>query len=229
MHDKKVFPSELAYVLGIFALAVGTALSQRADFGMSMVVAPAYLLHRKVSQVLPAFSFGVAEYAVQAGLLLALALITRRPKRSYLLSFATEIVYGLALDLAVRALGLLPAPATADRVFCFAAGLLLCATGVAFLFHTYLPPEAYELFVKELAAVFGFRIERVKTIYDCCSCLVGVLLSFAFYGFGRFEGVKLGTVICALVNGWLIGRIGKALEAAFDFRDALPLRDALNR
>ena len=45
----------------------------------------------------------------------------------------------------------------------------------------------------------------------------------------RFEGVKLGTVLCALVNGWLIGRIGQVLESAFEFKDGLGLRALFNR
>ena len=45
MKRQIVFYTELAYVLGILALALGTALMERADFGVSMVVAPAYLLH----------------------------------------------------------------------------------------------------------------------------------------------------------------------------------------
>ena len=45
MMRQKSFSAELAYILGIVALALGTALMERADFGVSMVVAPAYLLH----------------------------------------------------------------------------------------------------------------------------------------------------------------------------------------
>ena len=45
MKTKRVFYTELAYAIGITVLALGTALMERADFGMSMVVAPAYLLH----------------------------------------------------------------------------------------------------------------------------------------------------------------------------------------
>lgn len=37
---KRVFYTELAYILGLLVLAVGTAMMERADFGMSMVVAP---------------------------------------------------------------------------------------------------------------------------------------------------------------------------------------------
>ena len=62
MKNKRICSAELAYVLGIVILAFGTALMERAGFGMSMVVAPAYLLHLKLSQTLPWFTFGVSEY-----------------------------------------------------------------------------------------------------------------------------------------------------------------------
>ena len=80
------------------------------------------------------------------------------------------------------------------------------------------------MFVKEVSAKVGMDIHRFKTLYDCVSCAVGVLMSFAFFGFGRFEGVKLGTIFCALVNGSIIGWCAKMLEAKFEFRDGLPLK-----
>jgi uncharacterized membrane protein YczE len=92
------------------------------------------------------------------------------------------------------------------------------------VFHTYISPEVYELFVKELSAKYGVDIHRFKTGYDCCSCVAGVCLSFAFFGFGRFEGVKWGTILCALINGWLIGRFTRLYESHWEFRDGLPLR-----
>ena len=224
MKTKKVFYSEAAYVFGLFALALGTAFMERADFGLSMVVAPAYLLHLKISQAFPAFSFGMAEYSLQAVLLILLSLSLRRFKPAYLFSFVTAVVYGLLLDAMMALVGLLPQAGIAMRISCYLIGMGLCALGVSLLFHTYISPEAYELFVKELAARTGKEISLVKTVYDCVSCLVGVALSFAFFGVGHFEGVKLGTILCALVNGFLIGRCSAGLQSIFDFQDALPLR-----
>ena len=89
--------------------------------------------------------------------------------------------------------------------------------------------EAYELFVKEVAQRFRKDLSKTKTVYDLCSCLVSILLSFLFFGFGRFEGVKLGTVFCALVNGWLIGQCSRWLETRFDFRDSLPGREMFSK
>lgn len=224
MKSKRVFYTEAAYIIGIAVLALGTAFMERADFGMSMVVAPAYLLHLKVSQCFPVFSFGMAEYTFQALLLVILSLSLRKVRISYLFSFVTAVVYGFALDGAIFLAGFLPSLSIWGRAACFISGMLMCSLGVAFLFHTYISPEAYELFVKEISDERGAGISTVKTVYDCASCLLGIIMSFAFFGMWHFEGVKTGTVFCALVNGFVIGKCSAALESKLEFKDGLKLR-----
>ena len=224
MNGKKVFFSEVAYIVGIVILALGTAFMERADFGLSMVVAPAYLLHLKISQYIPAFSFGMAEYSLQAVLLIILSLSLRKFKPMYMLSFVTAVIYGLTLDIALLLVGILPLIGLIGRIIFYIIGMLFCSVGVSLLFHTYIPPEAYELFVKEISAKSRVDINIIKTVYDCSSCLIGIVLSFAFFGLWHFEGVKFGTVICALINGTLIGKCSKMIESIFDFKDAFNLR-----
>jgi len=221
---KRVFSTELAYVLGIVILAVGTALMTLADFGLSMVVAPAYLLHLKVSETLPFFTFGMAEYMLQAVLLVLMALLMRRFKMSYLFSFCTAVLYGLTLDGVLWLTSPLATQSMALRVVYFIVGLVLCSVAISLFFHTYIAPEAYELFVKEVSEKYSVDIHRFKTGYDCVSCLISVILSFAFYGLWQFRGVGIGTVITSAVNGRVIAFCTHTLEKHFDFRDALPLR-----
>lgn len=221
---KPRFMSELAYVLALPLLALGAALMERADFGMSMVVAPAYLLHLKLCSLHPFFTFGALEYLVQGALLLVLCLVLRQFRPAYLFSFVTAVLYGFVLDGCMALAALLPAEAIVLRLLWYVLGMLLCSAGVSLMFHTYLAPEVYELFVKELSAKFRLRITRVKTVYDIASALVGVLLSFLFFGLWHFEGVKLGTVVCALVNGFLIGQCSKLLDRTFVFYDRFPFR-----
>ena len=221
---KKVFYTELCYLLALPILAIGTALMERANFGMSMVVAPAYLLHLVISPTLSFFSFGMAEYLLQLALLIAMALILRRAKLSYLLSFVTAVLYGFTLDASIALIGLIPGGGMVQRILFYLLGMLLCCVAIALFFKTYLPTEAYELFVKEVSGKIGMPITRFKTIYDIISCAVAIAMSFIFFGFGHFEGVKLGTVLCALVNGWGIGMCTKALDCFFDFKDGLRLR-----
>jgi len=226
MKGKRIFYSEIAYLAGILLLAFGTALMEKADFGMSMIVAPAYLLHLKVSEFLPFFTFGMSEYVFQAILLILLSVILRKVKKSYFLSFVTAIIYGMILDLFLSLTGLLPADSNLYRGIFYLSGMVICSFGVAFLFYTYFPPEAYELFVKEMSQHLNISIAKTKTIYDCCSCILGVILSLCF--FGTFVGVKWGTIFCALINGWMIGIISDWLANNFIFKDALKLKNIMN-
>ena len=224
MKNKKTFYTELSYLLGILILALGTAFMERVNFGVSMVVAPAYILHLKISQILPFFSFGMAEYTLQAVLLILIAILLRKFKLTFLFSFVTAVFYGFVLDGMMALIGLLPMGTLFGRLLFYVVGLLACSVGVALLFHTYIAPEAYELFVKELSAKYHKDIHKFKTVYDCCSCVIAILLSFIFFGFLHFEGVKLGTIFCALVNGSVIGVCSKMLERNFEFKDKFELR-----
>ncbi len=230
MKTQRTFYTELAYVFGIIILAYGTAFMERADMGLSMVVAPAYLLHLKISQTFSFFTFGMAEYTLQAVLLIVLCIVMRKAKLSYLFSFVTAVYYGTVLDFAIWTVSFLPGDNTIVwRLIYYFIGIVVCSVGVSLIFHTYISPEAYELFVKEITEKNGWQISRVKTCYDCTSCCIGILLSFLFFGFGHFEGVKLGTIFCALINGTMIGIISNFLESRYEFRDGLNLRGLFSK
>lgn len=221
---KATFFTESAYALGIAGLALGTALMEKADMGISMVVAPAYLIYLKLSQIWPFVTFGMAEYTLQVCLLAVMMIVLRKFKLSYLFSFVTAVIYGFALDGCMALAALIAAPSLAARILCYIAGLGLCAAGVAFIFHTYISPEVYELFVKEVSRKTHADINKFKLGYDGVSCLIGVILSFSFFGLFHFEGVKLGTIVCALINGRLIGFFSRLMERHLNFADGLPLR-----
>ena len=134
MEHRRSFPAEAAYVAGIVLLAFGTALMTVADLGLSMVVAPAYLLHLKLAEFWPAITFGRAEYIVQVLLLLGLCAALRRFRPYFLFSFFSAIFYGAILDLFL----LIPFPSLAlpGRIAFFVIGALLCALGGAFVMIT---------------------------------------------------------------------------------------------
>ncbi len=221
---KKILYSEICYILGILILAFGTAVMEKADFGVSMVVAPAYTLYLKMSQIYPAFTFGMAELALQFVLMLLLVILTRRFALSHVFSFCTVVVYGIVLDGSMLLLSHVSANSFALRLAFYLVGLVITSAGVSLLFHTYISPAVYEFFVKEVSSKYNLDIHRFKTVYDCISCLAAIIMSFVFFGFMRFEGVKLGTVFCALVNGTLIGIIARFIEKHFEIKDRLPLK-----
>ena len=88
---KPTFHTEIAFLLALALLAFGTALTAYGGLGLSMVVAPAYILHLKISEIFPAFTFGAAGYTLQAVVLLVMMLLLRKAKLIYLLSFLTAV------------------------------------------------------------------------------------------------------------------------------------------
>ena len=98
MKGKRIFYCELAYVLGILILAFGTALMEKADFGMSMVVAPAYLVYLKLNPIFNFFTFGMGCYIAEGILLIILTIILRRFKLNFIFSFITAVIYGFVVD-----------------------------------------------------------------------------------------------------------------------------------
>lgn len=144
--------------------------------------------------------------------------------RHNLLSFATALSCGFALDTMLTPVELINGEGIAARAVFYLLGMVACAAGVSLLFHTYILLEAYEMFVKKMLAKLGMNINKFKTVYDCASCALAVVMSLVFFGFGRIEGMKPDTAVCALINGWLIGICSKAFERLIEFKDGTGLR-----
>ena len=214
---KRRFSAELAYILGLVLLGLGTAFIVKTNFGVSMVVAPAYLLHLKISPYLPFFTFGVASYTVQFLLVAALSIALRKKKLSYWFSFGTAVLYGYILDGLTLAVNFFTFETLVARILFFALGLVIAAAGIAFMFKTYMPAEAYDLVVKELVIHLKKSIPRTKMLFDMTCLLVSVILSFAFFGFGVFRGISYGTIACALLNARVIAWFSRIYDHYFDF------------
>ena len=232
MTGKKPFPEEASYLLGILFMAMGVAAVSASNYGYSMIVAPAYLFFAKMGGLL---SFGTAEYLFQGALLVLMCAVLRRFRWQYLLSFVTAVIYGYVFDLMLFLTGHLPSDTMIARILLFAWGTLCISISVALFVRTYLAPEVYELFVREYAAVYKKPFGAVKLTYDCVSCIFSILLSVVLFGAGVFadfsfaalgqaildgyvlEGIGIGTVAAALVNGPMITLCGRILDRYFTF------------
>ena len=220
--QKRIFYTEGAYTVGMVLLALGTALTAHGGFGMSMVVAPAYVLHLKLSQTYDWFSFGMAEYLLQILILVLMMLLLRRIRPVYLLSIVSAVVYGFLLDGAMALAGLLPPLNVWGRLGLYSLGILICTAALSLLFNSYLPPAAYEMLVKQLSRRFGWKLTWVKTAYDLCSLALGAVLSVL--SLGSIRGIGIGTVVCALIYGFLISLFSGVFARLWQFQDRWALR-----
>ncbi len=218
MQNRKLkIPSEVVYIFAVALLSLAVAMLTAANFGVSMIVAPAYLLSLKTGVL----TFGQAEYVIQAGLFIVFCIVMRGFKVLYLSSFATCLVYGAVLDLwrripffnpSVTSPGSISVPI---RILLFIFGVLLTSFSVALFYKTYLYPQVYDFFVKGVSGRFGIQLSRFKTCFDLVCLAVAAIMSLAF--FRRFEGIGWGTLVIALINGTLIGFFCRLFDKYFDF------------
>ena len=218
MNNKKInVPSEFAYIFAIITLAFSVAMITVTDFGVSMIVAPAYILSQKVSFL----TFGQGEYVIQAMLFIVFCLIMKKVKLVYFSAFITGVIYGFVLDL-WRLLPVFNQDITtaADlgvvtRIIFFIIGMLLTSFSIATFFKCYLYPQVYDFFVKGMSKHFNIPRAKFKTCFDlsflCLSTVMTLLL------FHKFVGVNFGTLIMAVFNGTIIGFFNKFLDKHFEF------------
>ena len=200
--------------------AFGVSLATKSGFGVSMVVAPAYVLHRFLVQTFPWFSFGVAEYVFQGSVILITALICRKLKWKYLVTVLGVLFYGFLVDVWRTLVGTqIPESLALRLVFAF-LGAVIVSLAIAMLLRTYLPQQAYELCVQEVVSRYSLPLSRVKWAYDIASLVLALVLMFVC--FGRFDTTMIGpaTLVLTVVNAPMINLFGKILEQFFDFSPA---------
>lgn len=233
--------SELLWLLGIIFVALGVAICSKANLGVSMIAAPAFVIQEALASLLPWLSVGMTEYVIQGLMLLLLCLVIRRFRWHYLLAFAVAVIYGYTLNFFLWVLGDVSFDAVWLRWVMLIVGDLITGLGVACFFRTYLPLQVYELFVAELSGRFGFRIGRVKSIFDYTLLTLSVIMALTLFGdlttfdwstigYASFHSIGLGTLVTTLLNSPIITLMGKLLDLLFESTPLFPqLKKVLGR
>ena len=214
---KKLGPfGELSFLVGTLILPLGTSLMARGEFGLSVVVVPAYLLSLKLDFL----TFGMAEYCLQGVLLVLFCLIMGKFRLGYLFSFFAAFSYGVVLDLWMPVVEAIPLPTLGHRIALYVFGMMVNSFSIDFYLKSYFPPLIYELFVKGLSEKFRIDMGKFKVGYDLTSFGISLVLSFLF--FGKVVGIGVGSIACAFLNGVLISFWCRVIEKFFDFSPRFP-------
>ena len=219
--------SELLWLFGIIFVALGVAVCNKADLGVSMIAAPSFVVHEAIALRYSAFSVGMIEYALQGILLVIMCIVVRRFNWRYLLAFAVAVIYGYTLDLFIWLLSPLSLNDVWLRWVMLIVGDVITAFGVACFFRTYVPLQVYELFVANVSDRFNVKISKVKLIFDLSLLTISILLALILFGdafefdwstigYSSFHSIGLGTLITTVINSPLIALMGKLIDKTFE-------------
>lgn len=223
MKKKVTLHSELVYIISILILSFSVAMVSAADFGLSMIVSPAYIL----SQKLGFLTFGQSEYVIQAILFIVFCILIKKVKIIYFSSFLTCLIYGAVLDLWRVIIPMFNPEITEPgsmgmplRILFFIGGTLVTSLAIAMCFRTYLYPQVYDFFVKGVAEKFNLDRTKFKIGFDISFLTISLIMTLVF--FKGFVGIGVGTLVTTLVNGFLIGNFGKIFDKFFEVKPLFP-------
>lgn len=219
--------SELLWLFGVIFVALGVAICSKADLGVSMIAAPAFVIYEALAPIWSWGSVGVTEYIFQGLLLIALCIAVRRFNWRYLLAFAVAVIYGYTLNFFLWLLGGISFGAVWLRWIMLIVGDTITAFGVACFFRTYLPLQVYELFVSEVSSRFKLNINKTKWVFDLTLLVISVTLALTLFGdvgsfdwsaigYASFHSIGLGTFVTAAINSPIISFMGKILDKLFE-------------
>ena len=203
----------LIYILGLFLMAAGVVFSARSSLGVSPVSSLGNVLYQiGQSAGAPTFvNLGNCTTAVFCVYLLAeLLLLGKNFKPAMLLQIAVSLLFGQLVNLAAAVLSFLPVPGSYPMQMLY---LLISVPLVAAGVMLYLTPNLFPMPGEGLSIAIADRVHisvgTAKTIFDCSVVLISVIISLLY--FRKLVGVREGTVICAL----LVGFVFKLLQKPF--------------
>ena len=194
----------LCIALGV--MAVGVALSIKADLGTSPISSVPYVV-----SLMSEMSVGTATILINAILLVGEILIMRRQFQPIqLLQLAVVTLFGCLIDLCLWGLdGLTYADYGQQWMICI-AGIIILGIGVSLEVTANLIPLPGEGLILSICTVLPIKFGNMKVITDVSLVLVAVLLSFAFLSglYGVREGTIAAAVCVGLVSKMVIRLIG---------------------
>lgn len=219
--------SELMWVFGTVFVAFGVAICSKADLGVSMVAAPAFIVSEAIRPLWNGFSVGVTEYIIQGLMLILLCIVIRKFNWRFLLAFLVAVIYGYTLDFFLWLLESVSFNDVWLRWVMLIIGDIVVAFGVACFFKTYMPLQVYELFVAETSSTFNININKVKSYFDKILLILSIILALILFNdvktfdwstiyYKSFHSIGLGTIVTTLINSPLIKGCSKLLDKVFE-------------
>ena len=215
MKNKNLFIGELALIMGLIINSFANTLMVKSGFGISSISSVPYTL----SLVFDKITYGSWNYIFQCALIFILVLITKKFKVGYIVSFFLAIVFGNMIDFCnIFIMQKLPNNIIYNIIY-FLISFSMLSVGMSLLLKCKTPVLPIDTFTRDLTEEFDINYKKVKTVFDL-SCLATTII-FSVVFLKGFEGIGIGTVICALITGKVVSFVNSFVDEHFYFKPML--------
>ena len=195
----------LIFLVGLFVNSLGVSLITKANLGTSPISSIPYVLSLNFPFTLGNFTIFFSIFLI----VLQLIILRKNFKLEHILQIPVSIIFGYFIDLTMILFSWVNPEAYIMKIVYLLMGCLILGVGVYMEVLADVVMLPGESFVRAIVLTWKTNFGITKICFDVSMSVIAAVLSFVFAG--RLAGVREGTVIAALLVGFIARLIGKKL------------------
>lgn len=196
----------LLFLVGLFINALGVSLVTKASLGTSPISSIPYVLSLNFPLTLGNFTILFSLLLI----LLQLMILRKNFKLENILQIPVSIAFGYFIDLTMYLFFWVDPQNYLLKLVALLAGCIVLGFGVYLEVVADVVMLPGESFVRAIVQNWNTNFGTTKILFDSSMTIIAGALSFLF--FGALNGVREGTIIAALLVGFIARLFGKHLE-----------------
>ena len=195
----------LIFLVGLFVNSLGVSLITKANLGTSPISSIPYVLSLNFPFTLGNFTIFFSIFLI----VLQLIILRKNFKLEHILQIPVSIIFGYFIDLTMILFSWVNPEAYIMKIVYLLIGCLILGVGVYMEVLADVVMLPGESFVRAIVLTWKTNFGTTKICFDVSMSVIAAVLSFIFAG--SLAGVREGTVIAALLVGFIARFIGKKL------------------
>lgn len=195
----------IIFLIGLFINSLGVSLITKADLGTSPISSIPYVLSLNFPMTLGQFTilFSILLIVIQ------LFILRKNFKAEHLLQIPISILFGYFIDLTMVLLTFVHPQAYGFKIVYLLIGCVILGFGVYMEVLANVAMLPGESFVRAVSTTWNTNFGNTKVAFDVSLTVIAAILSFLFAK--RLDGVREGTIIAALLVGFIARLFGRYL------------------
>ena len=195
----------LIFLVGLFVNSLGVSLITKANLGTSPISSIPYVLSLNFPFTLGNFTIFFSIFLI----VLQLIILRKNFKGEHILQIPVSIMFGYFIDLTMILFSWVNPEAYIMKIVYLLIGCLILGVGVYMEVLADVVMLPGESFVRAIVLTWKTNFGTTKICFDISMSVIAAVFSFIFAG--SLAGVREGTVIAALLVGFIARLIGKKL------------------